>query len=78
MCIIALGLALFVKEAVETRLLLLREIKIEAQQERNQPRKVFAKDHIIRESEYFVGIAQGLLYNQPKTGADSLKRQMSF
>jgi len=43
---------------------LLEEIKAESQAAKNNPTVKVVLDHIIRESEYFAGIAQALLYQQ--------------
>ena len=43
---------------------LCEQIKTESEAVKNNPTSKVVLDHIIRESEYFVGIAQALLYQQ--------------
>jgi len=43
---------------------LCEQIKTESEAVKNNPTAKVVLDHIIRESEYFVGIAQALLYQQ--------------
>ncbi|SDH67788.1 protein of unknown function [Alteribacillus persepolensis] len=43
---------------------LCRQIKTQSQAVSQNPTAQVVIDHIIRESEYFIGIAQALLYNQ--------------
>lgn len=53
----------YMKQSLEF-IQLLEEIKAESQAAKDNPTVKVVLDHIIRESEYFVGISQALLYQQ--------------
>jgi hypothetical protein len=59
-----LQLVLFAKQESEQFISLLNVLGTESQSLRQNPTAIVVLNHIRRESEYFIGIAQALLYNQ--------------